>query len=285
MARQRPPSLRIDVGDNSAVPARLRNILEAHPEAASSSPGSLRSAFAFVTYLRSRSRRVKSDTDNAHRERLQLTQLRYAVGDADVVPTDELRAHEREALVALHGLCELHRAHRPRHRRRAVQGADPRGAAAPPAARRPRRRRRLAGRQPVHAVRPRAQPVRPAAARERRPTRRDRGQRQSIPQRQRRRRQRRRRHHRCRLQLLRDGYRQRERPAAGGGRVREFRRRRRRRRRGRRVSPAGILCCVEPRRAGVVVAHAPPLVLPLAHEPVVDAAPLGVAAAVELRAG
>ena len=40
--------MRIDVGDNSAVPARLRNILEAHPETASSSPGSLRSAFAFV---------------------------------------------------------------------------------------------------------------------------------------------------------------------------------------------------------------------------------------------
>ena len=104
MARQRPPSLRIDVGDNSAVPARLRNILEAHPETASSSPGSLRSAFAFVTDLRARCRRVKSDTDTALREMLQLPQLRYAVGD-DVVPTDELRAHEREALVALHGLC------------------------------------------------------------------------------------------------------------------------------------------------------------------------------------
>ena len=104
MARQRPPSLRIDVGDNSAVPARLRNILEAHPETASSSPGSLRSAFAFVTDLRHRCRRVKSDTDTALREMLQLPQLRYAVGD-DVVPTDELRAHEREALVALHGLC------------------------------------------------------------------------------------------------------------------------------------------------------------------------------------
>ena len=105
MARQRPPSLRIDVGDNSAVPARLRNILEAHPETASSSPGSLRSAFAFVTDLRHRCRRVKSDTDTALREMLQLPQLRYAVGDPDVVPTDELRAHEREALVALHGLC------------------------------------------------------------------------------------------------------------------------------------------------------------------------------------
>ena len=67
MARQRPPSLRIDVGDNSAVPARLRNILESHPETANSSPGSLRSAFAFVTDLRARCRRVKSDTDTAMR--------------------------------------------------------------------------------------------------------------------------------------------------------------------------------------------------------------------------
>ena len=88
MARQRPPSLRIDVGDNSAVPARLRNILEAHPEAASSSPGSLRSAFAFVTDLRARCRRVKSDTDTALREMLQLPQLRYAVGDDVTLPPE-----------------------------------------------------------------------------------------------------------------------------------------------------------------------------------------------------
>ena len=287
MARQRPPSLRIDVGDNSAVPARLRNILEAHPETASSSPGSLRRVAAFVTEVAAAAAASKSDTDTALREMLQLPQLRYAVGDADVVPTDVLaRFRGDPSSESRSAGCArpLHRAHRPRHRRRAVQGADPRGAAAPPAARRPRRRRRLAGRQPVHAVRPRAQPVRPAAARQRRPPRGNGGQ----PRRS-----------RsgsgdadgggavatagCSCCAAATGSASDPLPAAG--RSVSFRRRRRRRRRGRRVSPAGFLCCVEPRRAGVVVAHAPPLVLPLAHEPVVDAAPLGVAAAVELCAG
>ena len=246
MARQRPPSLRIDVGDNSAVPARLRNILEAHPETASSSPGSARPCRARGP---TRERRLaKSDTDTALREMLQLPQLRYAIGDLDIVPTDELRAHEREALVALHGLCTASSSNTDLGTagarckeliREAQQLRQPLaglvgGGASPDV--------NLCTRSSSRSAR-----ARPAAARQRRPARRDGGQPQSLPQRQRRRRQWCRCHHRRRLQLLRDGYRQRERPAAGGGPVGEFRRRRRRRRRGRRVGTAGILCRVEPR--------------------------------------
>ena len=181
---------------------------------------------------------------------------RYAVGDADVVPTDELRAHEREALVALHGLCTSFIEHTDLGTagarckeliREAQQLRQPLaglvgGGASPDV--------NLCTRF-VLALSPCARllPANAALLAETEGSRSrsrsgsgDAGRRRHC-------------HHRWRLQLLRDGHRQRERPAASGGQVR-----------GSAgggggagdedgESVPGFLCCVEPRRAGVVVAR------------------------------